>query len=238
MDVNFIVCDDSVSTLRRVERLIFQSMVGNKLAYETHLFEDYNDNFLKIVNSPLSNKIYILDIETPTRSGIDIARRIRSVDVNSIIIFLTGHEELGLTILKNELMFLSFINKYDDYEIRMIKSIKKALEMLKVKNTIRFEESGVIYTICIDDVLYVTKDNADRKSIIKTVHTELKTYKSLIELNDLFGGRFIKTHKSCIVNSDRVVYINKPKRLIKFNNGETIDLLSSKYKKELSNLVL
>ncbi len=237
MKVNFIVCDDNVMTLKKVERIISRSMMGNKLAYKTHLFNDYNDKFMETLNSSMSNKIYILDIETPTRSGIDIARKIRFNDVNSVIIFLTGHEELGLTILKNELMFLSFINKYDDYEVRMTKSIKKALELLKVKNVVRFEERGIIYTICLDDVLYVTKDSVDRKSVIKTIHTEFKTYKTLSELNELFGDKFIRTHKSCIVNSDRVACINKIKRIIKFNNGETIDLLSSKYKKELRGIV-
>ena len=105
MKVNFIVCDDNVMTLKKVERIISRSMMGNKLAYKTHLFNDYNDKFMETLNSSMSNKIYILDIETPTRSGIDIARKIRFNDVNSVIIFLTGHEELGLTILKNELMF-------------------------------------------------------------------------------------------------------------------------------------
>lgn len=237
MEINFIVCDDSVMTLKKVNRIISCAMMKNKLAYKTYLFEDYDKKFMEIVDSPIANKIYILDIETPSRSGIDIARRIRNNDVNSIIIFLTGHEELGLTILKNELLFLSFINKYDDYEARMIKSIKKALELLKVKNIVRFEERGIIYTICLDDVLYITKDSVDRKSIIKTIHTEFKTHKSLTELKKLFGDKFIKTHKSCIVNSDRVACVNKPKKLIKFNNGETIDLLSSKYKKELSSIV-
>lgn len=235
--INFIVCDDDKYTLKKVENLIDRAMINNKLAYKTTLFEDYNAKFMKVINEPLPNKVYILDIQTPSRSGIDIARNIRVNDIDSVIIFLTSHEELGLTILKNELMFLSFINKYDDYEVRMTKSIKKALELLKVKNVVRFEERGIIYTICLDDVLYVTKDSVDRKSVIKTIHTEFKTYKTLSELNELFGDKFIRTHKSCIVNSDRVACINKIKRIIKFNNGETIDLLSSKYKKELRGIV-
>lgn len=233
MEINFIVCDDSSIIRKKVESMISRSMMGNQLAYKTHIFEDYNEKFIKITNTTLPNKIYILDIETPTRSGIDIARKIRNNDINSIIIFLTGHEELGLTILKNELMFLAFINKFDEYETRMMRAIKKALQQLKVRNIVRFEEHGVIYTINVDDVLYITKNSIDRKSIIKTVYTEFKTYKPLTELSEIFGEKFVRTHKACLVNKDRIACINKSKRLIQFDNGEMIDLLSTKYKKEL-----
>lgn len=235
--INFIVCDDDKYTLKKVENLIDRAMINNKLDYKTILFEDYNAKFMKVINEPLPNKVYILDIQTPSRSGIDIARNIRVNDIDSVIIFLTSHEELGLTILKNELMFLSFINKYDDYENRMIKSIKKALEMLKVKNNVRFEESGIIYTIAINDVLYITRDSIERKSIIKTVYSEIIVNKSLIELKEFLGDSFIKTHKACYVNIDRVVAIDKPKRIIRFNTGNEIDLLSVKYRKELISIV-
>lgn len=231
--INFIVCDDDQYTLTRVENLIDRAMMNNKLAYKITLFKDYDNEFMKIVNGSLSNKIYILDIQTPSRSGIDIARNIRINDIDSVIIFLTNHEELGLTILKNELMFLSFINKYDDCESRMVKSIKKALELLKVKNNIRFEERGIIYTIAINDILYITRDGVERKSIIKTSYSEIKLNKSLIELKELLGDNFVKTHKACYVNMDRVVSIDKQNRIIKFNNGDEIDLLSIKYRKEL-----
>ena len=237
MGINFIVSDDNEKILKEIERIISSVMMKNKLAYKTHLFNDYDDSFIKMVRSNLPNKIYILDIETPTRSGIDIARIIRNEDVNSMIIFLTAHDELGLTILKDELMFLSFINKYDNYEKRLIKSIKKALELLKVRNIVRFEEKGIIYTINLDDVLYITKDSVDRKSIIKTNHNEFKTYKSLSEIKELFGKNFVKTHRSCLVNLDRIVYVNTVKKIIKFDNGIQIDLLSEKYKKELSMFV-
>lgn len=231
--INFIVCDDDRNVLKRVENIIDKAMMNNKLAYKTHLFEDYDYKFSKIITDSLSNKVYILDIQTPSRSGIDIARNIRINDIDSVIIFLTNHEELGLTILKNELMFLSFINKYDDYENRMIKSIKKSLEILKIKNTIRFEERGIIYTLAIGDILYITRDSVERKSIVKTVHSEIKINKSLVELKELLGDGFVRTHKACLVNSDRVISINKQSRIIKFNNGDQIDLLSLKYKKDL-----
>lgn len=233
--VNFIICEDDEETLTHVENIIDRFMMKNSLAYKVRKFNDYNESFVKIMKEPTYSKVYILDIQLPSKSGIDIARNIRNNDVNSVIIFLTQHEELGLTILKNELMFLSFINKYDNYENRLEISIKKALEVLKVRKSVRFEERGIIYNIPADEILYITRDSVERKLVIKTLHSEIRVNKTLIELKQLLGATFIQTHKSCIVNKDKVLFINKQSRIIRFSNDEEIDLLSLKYKKDLLN---
>ena len=182
--INFIICDDNEKIALDIKEIIDKFMMKNKTEYKTHLFNDLDDNFMKIIKEPLSFKIYILDIETPSRSGIDVARSIRKRDVDSVIIFITSHEELGLTLLKNEIMFLSFINKFDNYEERLITSIKKSLEVLKRKNIIRFEERGVLYTIAMNDILYITRDSVERKCIIKTDYAEIKTYKPYLVLRN------------------------------------------------------
>ena len=73
--------------------------------------------------------------------------------------------------------------------------------------------------------MYITRDSIDRKSVIKTEHNEYKTYKTLLELQNLLDNRFVQTHRACIVNMDRVNTINRIKKSILFNNGLEIDLL-------------
>ena len=229
--INFIICDDNEKIALDIKEIIDKFMMKNKTEYKTHLFNDLDDNFMKITKEPLSFKIYILDIETPSRSGIDVARSIRKRDVDSVIIFITGHEELGLTLLKKEIMFLSFINKFDNYEERLITSIKKSLEVLKHKNIIRFEERGVLYTIAMNDILYITRDSIERKCIIKTDYAEIKTYKPLSSIEKLLDSRFMKTHRACLVNKERVAKIDKIRKTILFDNGVVVSLLSEKYRK-------
>ena len=54
---------------------------------------------------------------------------------------------------------------------------------------------------------------------------------NLLEIINMLDNRFIQTHRACYINSDRKVTIDKSNRLITFDNGETIDLLSDKYRK-------
>ena len=127
--LNVIICDDNEKDRNNVIQIVNNFMTKNNIEFKTHVYKDYNKSFDEIINSNIPFKIYLLDIETPSASGIDIARRIRSKDVDSVITFLTVHEELGNTILKNDLMFLSFINKFDNLKLRLTKSLKKALDL-------------------------------------------------------------------------------------------------------------
>ncbi len=231
--INVIICDDNNKDRINVIRIVKKFMEKYNKEYSIHSYDDYNSEFYKIIETKLPSKIYLLDIETPTKSGIDVAREIRRKDINSVIIFLTAHDELGNIVLKNDLMFLSFINKFDDCENRLNNSLMKALNILNKKNTIRFFDRNVLYTININDILYITKDSFERKTIIKTDYAEFKVNKSLSDIVKMLDNRFIQTHRACYINSDRKVSINKTSKIITFDNNETIDLLSDKYKKEV-----
>ena len=218
--INFIICDDNNKIVDDIKNIISKYMMKNEHNYKTHLFNDYDSNFMKVVNSNLQCKIYILDIETPTRSGIDVARIIREKDV-------------GSAILKNDLMFLSFINKFDDCENRLIQSIKKALKMFHKKNILKFKDGNTLYTISMDDIIYITRDSIDRKCVVKTNYYEIKTYKTIKELEISLDDRFVKIHRACIINKDRIVKLDKSKKEVMLDTGEKLYLVSQKLVKDV-----
>ncbi len=229
--INFILCDDNAEILNNVKKIISMTMMKNDYAYEIYSFSEYDNSFYKIMNARMSNKIYILDIETKRASGIDIARKIRVKDVNSVIIFLTSHDELGSVLLHDEIMFLTFINKLDDYPKRLTSSINKAVKVMGKNKILRFEHHGTVFTLPEKDILYITRDGVERKIVIKTDFSEFKLSKPLVEMASLLGPDFVYSYRSCIVNKQRIISIDKRRKKITFDNGEVCDLLSSKYLK-------
>lgn len=231
--IEFIVCDDNKIILTNVAKIIDKCMMKNDRPYKIYKFLDYNSSFFEVLEKPNSSKVYILDVETPSYSGIDIARIIRQNDLNSVIIFLTSHNEVGSVLLKEELMFLTFICKFDDYENRLESAIDKSIKVDESKKVIRFKDCSIIYTIKHNDILYITRDTLDRKSIIKTCNNEYRVNKPLNELLTLLSNDFTYSHRSCIVNKTRIEIIDRKKNQIIFNNGEKLELLSEYYVKGL-----
>lgn len=230
--VNFIICDDQSEMRLNILDVVERFMISKSLEYRTHLFDDYDDEFISIINKKLPFKIYILDIEAPTRTGIDIARIIRHKDEDSAIIFITGHEELGSRLLSKDITFLAFINKFDDYRSRLQLNIGKAISTLEKKKSLRFEDHGTLYVLPFHDILYVTKDSLTRKSVIVTEYNEFKVNKPLTYFQDLLDDSFIQTHRACLINKGRIRCIHKKNHLVVFDNGMKVDLISTRFKIE------
>ena len=231
--VNYIVCDDHKYIRESVEKVIDQVMMKNSNAYRKHIFEDYNEDFNKIMNSKLASKIYILDIETKTSSGVLVADKIRENDIDSIIIFLTSHEEMAYEIIKSQYMCLTFISKKDNYIKILKQAITKAISLIGKKQAIRFRHQGVLYTLPVSDIMYITRDSVERKSIIVTDYGIFLNPMGLNQLALILKDTFIQTHRACFINKNRYRKIDMRKKKIVFDNGEEIDLLSDSYKKEV-----
>ena len=229
--INAIVCDDHDAFRKKVVEQIRKYMDKNELKCNIIEFNDYNNKFIDIIKSDLTNVIYVLDIETPTRSGIDVARLIRKDDVNSPIIFLTGHEELGNLVLARNTNILAFINKFDNFQNRLNKALDTAMKLLNKKHMLRFNDRGSIYSIDCDKILYITTDTVARKTIIVTDKHEHKVNNPLNFFLEVLNDDFCQSHKSCIINKNRVTNLNFNTNKILFDNGLEIDLLSNKYKK-------
>ena len=233
--INFVVVDDYKEITDNIEKIISKIMMNNKLEYKIHIFNDYDSKFRKFIQEPMVNRIYLLDIETKSASGIDIARIIRKNDLDSIIIFITAHEELASNIVRDQLMVLTFICKFDDFEKRVKEAIVNSLSYIGKKSAIRFVDSNAVYIIPIKDILYVTHDSVERKCIIKTDTVTYKIGKSLTEIKEMSMGTLAQSHRACLVNENRIIKIDKKNKVILFDNGDSIDLVSDNYKKEVGS---
>ena len=109
----------------------------------------------KIINTPSDLKIYILDLELPDKTGLEIAQDIRKVDWDSIIIVLTSHDELELKLFKEKLLIFDFISKFDNYEKRLTDSINIVIKNLNRRSTLVFKQDKELYHIKYDNILYI-----------------------------------------------------------------------------------
>ncbi|HPF82598.1 MAG TPA: LytTR family DNA-binding domain-containing protein [Bacilli bacterium] len=230
--VEFIICDDDKRFLEKVVNVVNKIMLKKDFEYSISKFDDYDSKFIKYLSKKENPRIYILDIETPSRSGINVGKVIRKDDIESPIIYLTGHEELGNLLLRKDINFMSFINKFEGFENRLNKGIENSLNSLGKKKFLEIKDKKVCYRFSLNNILYITRDSVERKTLIHTEGNVHSVNKSLTDIANLLDDRFIQTHRSCYINKDRAVEINYRKRKVFFDTGAVIDMVSSNYKLE------
>ena len=89
--LRFIICEDNKEFLNKLSNVINKVMMPYNFEYKINKFTQYDKEVERMIHDNNEIKIYILDIELPVVSGLEIASSIRENDSNSIIIFVTSY---------------------------------------------------------------------------------------------------------------------------------------------------
>ena len=93
MKIHILLCDDDTVFLQKLEDAVTQqSLPKDASVTVTKSFHpaSLSDGQL------LQYQIMFLDIDMPERSGMDIARRVRELHLDTIIIFVTNYPQFSL----------------------------------------------------------------------------------------------------------------------------------------------
>ena len=237
--INFIIYEDE-QKYRELYISIILKLVGSmQSAYKIVEIEKYDKNTMKTINNLTGKKIYILDIEVPGKSGLDLAREIRnSGDWDSQMIVVTTHEHLKNTTLTSRMLMLDFITKFYDLENSLNECLKISLNIIENHKSLNFQYSGELYQIPYSDILYIEKNVDNSYSTIVTKDSEIEIKKLIGALEEELkeDNRFYRTHRSCIVNIDNITSVELRDCIIHFGNKNTT-LLSRDKKNGLKKML-
>ena len=232
--LKLIVYEDQPDSVERVVSIIHKAMSPYDFEYKVEKYLSYNKKIEETINNTNCQKIYILDIEVPKVSGLEIAAKIREKDWKSIIIFVTSHPECKNDIFHSRLLALDYISKYNSYDKRLQQSIEKALQILNKSRILIYKYNYVSYRIDFDEIIYIEKIPNEKKSIIYTENgNKLEIIKTIKEIISMLDSGFCMINQSCIVNIDKIYSIDATKNVIILKNKTKLDKISTKYKKEL-----
>ena len=236
--LRFIICEDNKDFLSRLSNSITKVMMPYNFEYKINKYEQYNKEVEKFIHNNDERKVYILDIELPDISGLEIASMIRENDMDSIIIFITSHPEFKNDIFYSRLLALDYIGKDRYWEDRFCDTIDYTVKSINKKNVLMFEYNYNSYRIPYDSIVYIEKVSDNKKCIIHTEdNNSFEIISTISELLEELGPNFFKTHKSCIVNLDKIQEINYSDNKIIFSNGSFGYLLSNRNKRSLKEYV-
>lgn len=236
--LRFVVCEDNKDFLGRLCTVINKVMMPYNFEYKISKFAEYNKEVEEIIKRKYEQKVYILDIELGDVSGLEIASEIREHDLESIIIFVTAHNECKNDIFYSRLLAIDYIPKDKLWAERFESTIEYTVKAINKRRILAFEYNYTSYRIPFDDILYIEKVQDVQKCIINTENGEqFEVITTIKELTQKLGPSFFQSHKSCIVNVEKIRKINYADNTITFTNNECVYLLSNRKKNQLREYV-
>lgn len=237
--VNIIICDDNDFFRETIKTEIAKMAKINNIKISIYEFDDFDEKWNRFIfqeASKLENKIYLLDIETPSGNGVSIGRKIRQTDLKSFLIYITAYSDTySISVLRSNSRFSSYISKDEDYIAQLKQILTEILLQGFDDMIIKFADQGITYNIEINDIVFIKTIPEKRKTLIITTYAKFLVNKNLKFFEEILDQRFHKAHKCCIVNTKHINYIDKVTKVIRFDNGEMTNLVSTNYLKSMKS---
>ncbi len=223
------LCDDEENArdaLRiQLEKLMVES--EDEIVYE---FSNGRTCVNWLTAHPGEVDLLFLDVEMGKENGMDAAKKIRTVNRNLLIVFVTGYTDY---------VFDGYQVNALDYLVKPVSPEKLKEVLLRVKELLtppadRFfilKNADGAYRLPWNDILYFYSDR-------RYIHlvTAVKTYTFYGKLNDIekqVRKNFVRIHQRYLVNSDNVTFVGGD--FVTVNNPACEKLpVSRAYKKEAS----
>ena len=233
--INFIIYEDEKKFREKYISIILRIVGSMKVAYRIIEFDKYDKNTINKIKSLVGKKIFILDIEVPGKSGLDLAREIRKTgDWKSPMIIVTTHEQLKNAAFTSRMLMLDFISKFYNCEENLKETLTLTFDNIASNPSLNFQYNGELYQIPYEDILFIEKNVDDMYSTVVTQESRLKVKRTIgtIEEELTKDDRFFRTHRSCIINVDNITSIELRACIMHFGDIET-PLLSRDKKRDL-----
>ena len=222
--LNFALCDDNYSAIDKLSKMLNSIIISHNLQGQI-TFSTTNPNKLYEYVTKNPTHVLLLDIDLKSKmSGLDIAEKIREIDKNIYIIFVTGHFEFGLVA----------------YKYKTFDFLQKPLTKERFEETILRLYSDILGNkakyIRLDNDKTVIKENSIRfikkdgmKVIFHTDTRDYETYSSFSKISDMLPYNFVRCHKSYIVNMAKITDIDVSNNSINFTPNDKC-YIGPKYK--------
>lgn len=195
--IRIAICDDEKETILENEEKIRSYL--RELNQYGEVFSYQSSDFLKYdIEEHKFFDLLLIDIEMPGTSGLDIAQMVKKVSPETLVIFITSHNEYAMDAY--ELSVFRYISK-DNINKKLFSAVKDAIDYIEIQK----DKEYIIATptqyekIPYEKIFYLKKE--DKNTIFNTATGEKSIRKSINKVYaELDETQFVYIDRGCIVN--------------------------------------
>ncbi|OJG64926.1 hypothetical protein RV09_GL001344 [Enterococcus moraviensis] len=203
------LCDNNQRDMSKIEQNIH---LYTSQQYEVDFFNN-GEKLVRYLNQTDSTyNIYFISIEMAEIDGITLAQKIRILDVEALIIFISDDIQRMPEVFKVQAF---------DYLLRPISSDRLVETMDRATNYFNaihayfeFSFNRKLVVLPMNDIVYIAKSGR-----IAYIHTTEKIYKTYLTMSEIINkvnkDLFSRIHGSYMVNLSYIVEIKKNEAFIK-----------------------
>lgn len=214
---NIAICDDESCFRQTFQEFVSRYFTNNGIPYQIDMFGS-GEEFLSLGIEMMKYTVVFLDINMNETDGLTVAKQIRSISKEVLIVFVTACFDYTLEGYKVDavryLIKESNHSNFQDTVNECMDSIIEKMNYAVVKKRFAFKEG--IKEISLEQIIYI-ESNLHRL-FFQVMEGELKVYTLYETLDEverkLEGNHFIRIHQSYLVNLKYIKNISRYKAIM------------------------
>lgn len=222
--MNIVICEDDESFRRKIEEMIDDYLAMANSNSKRVLSSADGERVMDYVRNNRELTVYFLDIQLQSSiTGFDIASEIRKNDWNSSIVFITSYKEKITLTYDYKLELLDYIIKAEPDKIQ--KKVHECLRIAEGRQNVGYDGTLTVLskrfntTIPYDEIYMIEALKGSHKLLLHYSTGVFEFYSSISEILQRLDNRFLRCHKSVIINTDKIRTVDKKEHIITLENG-------------------
>ena len=199
--INIAICDDEMVLAEKLKQILVEMEIITAEKYSIEVYAS-GEEILEGIEDGKRIDILFMDIWLKNQNGVDIAKKIKEIYPDILLVYVTAFEEYVYKVF--ETVPIGFIRK--PFKKKDVKEcLKRAIDILTKQDAIYVRGEAGIVRILVKDIVYICSvgrqvwiyDKHNRKY---TQYGKLDDYEKRLSIY----AKFIRIHKSNLVNFDYV----------------------------------
>ena len=216
------ICDNSVHDLDKIVQMTQVFFQQKQINYNIHTYTKSLD-LLSAIEQNMEFHLLLLDVMMEHLNGIELAARLRKMDKDMSIVFISGNREMAMQ--GYEVAASRYLAKPVNDE-KFFEALAFCYQNYLQSCNILFPTSKGIRSISPTEILYAEAGN--RGITIFLQNEQLQTNMRMFELEEILSHQsFFLCHRAFLVNFAHVKYIRCYE--IELENGELVPVSKHRY---------
>lgn len=193
------ICDDNIEFLKQIDEIVTRTYKELQLEIEIFRFQNGRGLLVEMEKGEMEIDLLLLDIDMPEISGLEVAKIVREMGKESILVFISSYENYVFdTFEYNPFRFIRKGRLQQELPIALraaegaYQKIKKRYVVLRCdEGELRVEETEIMYFETVRRQIRICLVDGRVLHIWKTMKELQK---------ELSPERFCKIHSGCVVN--------------------------------------
>lgn len=223
------LCDDEIAVLNELRRIIRDHIAEKKYDMETVYAFSSPDELLNSLKQGIQGAVYFLDVDLkhPEYDGFSLGEQIRKFDPTGFIIYITAFSDFAFKTFQYHIEAMDYIVKGESYKMRLdvircldtVAMRSKAEKDKITKEQYAIKVDGGIKHVLVDDI-YLFETSPTAHHIMLYAENEVIDFLgSIQEIEKSVTGRFMRVHRSYLVNLEKIDYFDSKKSQLILKNG-------------------